>query len=109
VRRNPRKPVEVGATGFRLLRDAWADATTAHGRFMVTILAGLDEFERDLICTRTSEGRARAVFEDAQHQPDATGQHFGHHERHRCPWSRLCGLCRRALLCVVTSGIGTQM
>jgi DNA invertase Pin-like site-specific DNA recombinase len=38
----------------------WADTTTAHGRLMVTILAGLAEFERELIRARTSEGRARA-------------------------------------------------
>ncbi|WP_439926203.1 recombinase family protein [Nitrobacter sp. JJSN] len=46
--------------GFRSLRDAWADTTTAHGRLMLTILGGLAEFERELIRTRTSEGRARA-------------------------------------------------
>jgi len=31
--------------------------TTAHGRLMLTILAGQAEFERELIKTRTSEGR----------------------------------------------------
>src|SRR4051794_38972716 len=39
---------EKGA-GFRSLRDAWADTTTAHGRLMVTVLGGLAEFERELI------------------------------------------------------------
>jgi DNA invertase Pin-like site-specific DNA recombinase len=47
--------------GFRSLGDAWANTTTPHGRLMVTMLAGLSEFERELIRTRTSEGRARAV------------------------------------------------
>ncbi len=47
-------------TGFRSLRDAWADTTSAHGRLMLTVLGGLAEFERELIRTRTSEGRARA-------------------------------------------------
>ena len=47
--------------GFRSLADAWADTTTAHGRLMLTVLGGLAEFERDLIRTRTGEGRARAV------------------------------------------------
>jgi DNA invertase Pin-like site-specific DNA recombinase len=51
---------KVGA-GFKSLRDAWADTTTAHGRLMITVLAGLAEFERELILARTSEGRARAV------------------------------------------------
>ena len=46
--------------GFRSLADAWADTTTSHGRLMLTVLGGLAEFERDLIRTRTSEGRERA-------------------------------------------------
>ena len=46
--------------GFRSLADTWADTTTAHGRLMLTFLAGLAEFERELIRARTSEGRARA-------------------------------------------------
>jgi DNA invertase Pin-like site-specific DNA recombinase len=50
---------EIGA-GFRSLRDTWADTTTPHGRLMLTILAGLAEFERELIKSRTSEGRERA-------------------------------------------------
>lgn len=50
---------DAGA-GFKSLRDAWADTTTPHGRLMLTILAGLAEFERELIRSRTSEGRERA-------------------------------------------------
>src|ERR1700710_2865417 len=46
--------------GFRSLGDTWADTTTSHGRLMLTVLGGLAEFERDLIRTRTGEGRARA-------------------------------------------------
>jgi DNA invertase Pin-like site-specific DNA recombinase len=46
--------------GFRSLADAWADTTTAHGRLMLTVLGGLAEFERDLIRSRTTEGRDRA-------------------------------------------------
>jgi DNA invertase Pin-like site-specific DNA recombinase len=45
---------------FRSLRDSWADTTTPHGRLMLTVLAGLAEFERELIRARTSEGRERA-------------------------------------------------
>src|SRR5947208_2875019 len=47
--------------GFRSPGDTWADTTTSHGRLMLTVLGGLAEFERDLIRTRTGEGRARAV------------------------------------------------
>jgi len=54
--------------GFKSLADAWADTTTAHGRLMLTVLGGLVEFERELIRTRTGEGRERAK---------ARGQHMG--------------------------------
>ena len=50
---------EKGA-GFRSLRDTWADTTTPHGRLMLTVLGGLAAFERELIRSRTSEGRERA-------------------------------------------------
>lgn len=46
--------------GFRSLGDQWADTTTPHGRLMLTVLGGLAEFERELIRTRTGEGRERA-------------------------------------------------
>jgi len=32
-----------------------------HGRLILIVLGGLDEFERELIRARTGEGRARAV------------------------------------------------
>jgi DNA invertase Pin-like site-specific DNA recombinase len=46
--------------GFRSLGDTWANTTSAHGRLMLTVLAGLAEFERELIRARTGEGRERA-------------------------------------------------
>ena len=52
--------VAAKGAGFRSLRDAWADTTTAHGRLMLTVLGGLAEFERELIRVRTGEGRQRA-------------------------------------------------
>lgn len=51
---------DAGAS-FKSLRDSWADTTTAHGRLILTVLAGLAEFERELIVQRTSEGRDRAM------------------------------------------------
>ena len=47
--------------GFRSLKDAWADTTTPHGRLMLTVLGGLAEFERELIRSRTGDGRERAI------------------------------------------------
>ena len=52
--------IAKAGAGFKSLKDAWADTTTAHGRLMLTVLAGLAEFERELIRARTGEGRARA-------------------------------------------------
>ena len=37
-----------------------ADTTTQHGRLMLTVQDGLAEFERELLRSRTSEGRDRA-------------------------------------------------
>lgn len=42
------------------LGDPWANTTTSHGRLMLIVLGGLAELERELIRTRTGEGRARA-------------------------------------------------
>jgi DNA invertase Pin-like site-specific DNA recombinase len=47
--------------GLQSLTDAWADTTTSRGRLILTVLAGLAEFEGDLIRARTSEGRERAM------------------------------------------------
>lgn len=45
---------------FRSLAEPWADTATATGRLMIAVLGGLADVERDLIRTRTSEGRERA-------------------------------------------------
>jgi DNA invertase Pin-like site-specific DNA recombinase len=50
---------DAGAT-FKSLADAWCDTTTAHGKLILTVLAGLAEFERSLIWARTQAGIARA-------------------------------------------------
>ena len=46
--------------GFKSLADTLADTTTAHGRLLIHVLAGIAEFERELIKARTSDGRTRA-------------------------------------------------
>jgi DNA invertase Pin-like site-specific DNA recombinase len=76
---------KIGAS-FKSLNDPWADTTTPHGRLMLTVLGGLAEFERHLILTRTSEGRARAR---------ASGQRFGRHPV-LTPYQRAEALRRRA-------------
>jgi DNA invertase Pin-like site-specific DNA recombinase len=44
----------------RIRRAVMVDGLSPHGRLMLTVLGGLAEFERELIRTRTGEGRARA-------------------------------------------------
>ena len=53
---------------FRSLAEPWADTGTSTGRLMIAVLGGLADVERDLIRTRTAEGRSRAI---------ARGQHMG--------------------------------
>jgi DNA invertase Pin-like site-specific DNA recombinase len=45
---------------FRSLAEPWADTGTSTGRLMIAVLGGLADAERDLIRTRTAEGRSRA-------------------------------------------------
>ena len=51
---------------FRSLAEPWADTSTATGRLMIAVLGGLADVERDLICTRTFEGRERAKTRDVR-------------------------------------------
>jgi DNA invertase Pin-like site-specific DNA recombinase len=45
---------------FRSLAEPWADTGTRTGRLMLAVLGGLADVERDLIRTRTAEGRSHA-------------------------------------------------
>ncbi|MCW5716052.1 MAG: recombinase family protein [Bauldia sp.] len=71
---------------FRSLAEPWADTSVATGRLMIAVLAGLADVERDLIRTRTSEGRERA---------QARGQHMGRPLK-LSPAQRKEALARRA-------------
>jgi len=58
--RHPRHDFPARRASFKSLRDSWADTRNASGRLMITILAGLAEFERELIRSRCGEGIERA-------------------------------------------------
>jgi len=69
--------VDAGAH-FRSLAELWADTSTSTGRLMIAVLGGLADVERDLIRTRTAEGRAQgrgvslwAVLASSQHVSSA--------------------------------------
>ena len=49
----------IGA-GLRSLAEPWADTTTPAGRMVLTVFAGIADFERSLILTRTTAGRKAA-------------------------------------------------
>ena len=46
---------------FRSVAEPWADTGTSTGRLMIAVLGGLADVERDLIRTRTAEGRSWAT------------------------------------------------
>lgn len=49
---------ESGNRGINIksLKESWLDTSTAQGKLMFTIMAGLAQFERDLVSERTKEG-----------------------------------------------------
>jgi DNA invertase Pin-like site-specific DNA recombinase len=79
---------------FRSLAEPWGDIGTSTGRLMLAVLGGLADVERDLIRTRTAEGRNRAKLK---------GKHMGRPPSltpaHRHSRKRLPDGARRALRC----------
>lgn len=45
---------------IKSIKEAWLDTTTPTGKLMFTFIAGISQFERDLISQRTKEGLAVA-------------------------------------------------
>src|ERR1700733_12033778 len=62
------KQIADAGARFRSLVEPWADTGISTGRLMLAVLGGLADVERDLIRTRTTEGRSRAK---------ERGQHMG--------------------------------
>src|SRR3984957_10617471 len=60
--------------GLQSLDEPWADTTSPSGRMVMTVFAGIAEFERTLIISRTSDGRLAAK---------ARGVAFGRPEKMR--------------------------
>jgi DNA invertase Pin-like site-specific DNA recombinase len=81
---------------FRSLAEPWADTGTSTGRLMIAVLGGLADVERDLIRTRTAEGRSRAQ-KRGQHMgrpPKLTHQQQKEARRRRAEGATLAELAR---------------
>lgn len=52
--------LQAAGAGLRSLAEPWADTTSPAGRMVLTVFAGIAEFERELIRERTRHGRAIA-------------------------------------------------
>jgi DNA invertase Pin-like site-specific DNA recombinase len=62
--------IKDAGAGLRSIAEPWADTTTPAGRMVLTVFAGIADFERSLIVERTSAGRLAAK---------ARGIRFGPH------------------------------
>ena len=54
------KDITDAGAQFRSLAEPLVDTNTSTGRMMLAVLGGMADIERDLIKTRTAEGRSRA-------------------------------------------------
>ena len=61
----------IGA-GLRSLAEPWADTTNPAGRMVLTVFAGIAEFERSLIIDRTRNGRVAAKARGVKFGPRPT-------------------------------------
>ena len=52
--------IATGGAGLKSLAEPWADTTTPAGKMVLTVFAGIAEFERALIRERTGAGRIAA-------------------------------------------------
>ena len=50
--------IEEKGAKIKSLKEDWLDTTTAHGKLLFTMMAGLAQFERDLISERTKSALA---------------------------------------------------
>jgi DNA invertase Pin-like site-specific DNA recombinase len=96
--------LKAAGVGIKALDDPWLDTTTPHGELILTIMAGMHEFERKLIRARCEEGIKRAK---------ARGTVFGrkpaldHGEQRRIAEQYAAGMTMQQLAAEYEVGIGT--
>lgn len=64
--------IQSAGAGLRSLAEPWADTTSPAGRMVLTIFAGIAEFERTLIIDRTQRGRVAAKAHGVKFGPRPT-------------------------------------
>lgn len=64
--------IQMAGAGLRSLAEPWADTTSPAGRMVLTVFAGIAEFERSLIIDRTRSGRQAAKAKGVQFGPPPT-------------------------------------
>ena len=69
--------IKEAEAGLRSLSEPWADTTSPAGRMVLTVFAGIAEFERALIHQRTGAGRTAARARGVQfgRPPKLTAEH----------------------------------
>jgi DNA invertase Pin-like site-specific DNA recombinase len=96
--------LKAAGVGIKALDDPWLDTTSPHGELILTIMAGMHEFERKLIRARCDEGIKRAK---------AKGTVFGrkpaldHGERQKLAERYAAGATMAELAAEYEVGIGT--
>lgn len=58
--------IEKKGANIRSLKENWLDTTTPQGKLMFTFMAGISQFEHDLISQRTREGLEAARIRGKQ-------------------------------------------
>lgn len=64
--------LKVTGAGLKSLAEPWADTTSPAGKMVLTIFAGIADFERTLILDRTSAGRAAAKARGVRFGPPSS-------------------------------------
>jgi DNA invertase Pin-like site-specific DNA recombinase len=70
--------LKIAEAGLRSLHEPWANTTSPAGRMVLTVFAGIAEFERELIHERTRTGRVAAQARGVRfgRPPKLTGEHI---------------------------------
>lgn len=75
--------LQTKGAGLRSLAEPWADTTSPAGRMVLTVFAGIAEFERSLIVERTRNGRVAAKKRGVRfgRRPTLTPEQIAHARR----------------------------